>query len=87
MTNKVLVKICVGTTCYVKGNRELKKAMENLPADIKGRVEIKGVIDIDGCESGKGGENPYIEINGRVLANATVEKALSAIRKELNVIA
>jgi len=87
MTSKVIVKICVGTTCYVKGNRELKKVMENLPADIKDRVEVKGTIDIDGCESGKGGENPYVEINGCVMANATVEKVLAAISKELKVIA
>ncbi|MGE0079559.1 MAG: NAD(P)H-dependent oxidoreductase subunit E [Bacteroidales bacterium] len=87
MTNKISIRICVGTTCYVKGNREIKKAMENLPEEIKSRVEVKGAIDIDGCETGKAMEHPYVEINGKVLANATVEKVLAAINHELKVIA
>lgn len=85
MTNKVKITICVGTTCYVKGNREIKKVLENLPAEIKGCVEVKGAIDLDGCETQHKGGHPYIEINGKIMKEATTEKVLAVIKEELMV--
>ena len=85
MTNKVEIKICVGTTCYVKGNREIKRALENLPSGIVDHVKVRGIIDLDGCETKKKDGHPYVEVNGRIIKEATAEKVIAAINEELMV--
>ena len=40
MTNKINLKICVGTMCYVMGGAELKDAIETRPAELTEHLNI-----------------------------------------------
>jgi len=83
MKNKIDVKICVGTHCYVMGGKALMNLDEEMPENWKSKVDIRGAVSLGACEE-KGQHPPYAEVNGKTIENATIEKLKSAIEQELN---
>ena len=41
-TNKIKVEICLGTTCYVLGSFRLSALEDQLPPELKSKVDIVG---------------------------------------------
>ncbi|MFO7940625.1 MAG: NAD(P)H-dependent oxidoreductase subunit E [Bacteroidales bacterium] len=83
MKNKIDVRICVGTHCYVMGGKALMKLEEEMPESWKSKVDIRGAVSLGACEE-RGEHPPYAEVNGKTIEKATLEKLKSAIEKELN---
>lgn len=81
--NKVIVKICTGTLCYVMGGSELQLLGDYIPDEIQGRVEIKGATCLDFCNQVGSAKAPFVMVNEKVVSNATIAKVLNVIQEEL----
>lgn len=84
MKDKVIVKICTGTMCYVMGGAELQLLDEHMPTELADRVEISGAPCLDICNQGNGARAPFVKVGGRVISEATINKVIAAVREELN---
>ncbi|MDZ7776248.1 MAG: monomeric [FeFe] hydrogenase [Bacteroidales bacterium] len=81
--NKINVKICLGTTCYVMGASDLQMMKEFLPENLADKVLLCGSPCLDYCfEQEVNGKPPFVEINGKVLGEATIEKVTELIKKK-----
>lgn len=80
--DKIVVRVCVGTTCYVLGGSELTGLAEGLPPAWRGRVDVQGAVCLDLCR-GEKGKPPFVMIGDQVVDRATVEKVASVLRGQL----
>lgn len=83
---KVNVKVCLGTTCFVMGSSNLQELIEQVPKKFGDDVEVAsspclGLCSID-WEFSKA---PYVKVNDEIVKEATVEKVMAAVEKELKV--
>ncbi len=85
MEKKITLKICVGTYSYIMGGAALMSLSDELPADIKDQVKVEAAVSLPGCEEDGKIKPPFVEINGKVMGEATAEKIIEEIRKELAV--
>ena len=81
---KVSVKVCLGTTCFVMGGGNLQELNEIIPKRYGDKVEVTcspclGLCSIN-LEYSKA---PYVKIDDEVVAEATVEKVLEALDRKL----
>ena len=79
---KIVVKICTGTLCYVMGGSELQLLGEHIPAELLDRVEIKGATCLDFCNQTGSGNAPYVLVGETVVMNATIGKVIFAIKEQ-----
>ena len=77
------LQICQGTTCYVMGAAQLASLAAQLPEDLRGRVRVTGCRCLGLCRDGAFGDAPYVTIDGEVLAAATIDSILAALRARL----
>jgi NADH:ubiquinone oxidoreductase subunit E len=77
------LQICQGTTCYVMGAAQLATLASNLPDDLRGRVRVTGCRCLGHCREGAFGGAPYVTIDGEVLAAATLDSVLAALRARI----
>ncbi len=84
MEKKLIVKICTGTLCYVMGGAELQLLDEQLPAELLAQVEIQGSPCLDCCNREDSQGAPFVKVGDRIIASATIEKVIDAIKNELN---
>ncbi|WP_294479439.1 (2Fe-2S) ferredoxin domain-containing protein [uncultured Victivallis sp.] len=83
MANKIKVEICLGTTCYVLGSFRLSALEEQLPPELKDRVEVVGCACLDVCHDRNYGNAPFVRINDdRIVDNATIEKVIDILRDD-----
>lgn len=82
---KLSVKICTGTLCYVMGGAELQLLSEYLPEDIADRVEIRGSTCLDYCNQPERGKAPFVMVGETLVTQATIPKVVEAIRTALGV--
>ncbi|MFI3294605.1 MAG: NAD(P)H-dependent oxidoreductase subunit E [Rikenellaceae bacterium] len=80
---KVVVKICTGTLCYVMGGSELQVLSDHLPEQYKDKVEIKGATCLDYCNQSGSSKAPFVTVNDRIVENATISRVISIIEEEL----
>lgn len=81
---KVSVKVCLGTTCFVMGSSNLQELLELVPRKYGDKVEVAGSPCLGLCSiDWEFSKAPYVKVNGEVVKEATVEKVLAAIDKEL----
>jgi NADH:ubiquinone oxidoreductase subunit E len=76
---KITIEICIGTNCYVMGGVDLLELEDKLAPDIAQLVEIKGTPCIDTCFQQSSQKPPFVRINGKVMAEATISKVKNAI--------
>lgn len=82
-SNKIKVEICLGTTCYVLGSFRLSTLEEQLPEDLRDKVDVVGSACLDLCHDRNYGNAPFVRINEeRIVDNATIEKVIDVIREE-----
>jgi NADH:ubiquinone oxidoreductase subunit E len=83
--DKVVVEICMGTTCYVMGGAQLAGIAERLPEEWKDRVTVKGMRCVGACQqAGVYGRAPFVRVNDTLIAEADEGKVMSAIRDLLD---
>ncbi len=79
---KIPVKICVGTTCFVMGAAHFQSLMEDLPEHLQGRVEIEECRCLGCCrEEGAEGRGPFVVVGETVMAGATLPALIARIEK------
>lgn len=78
----IKVEICRGTVCHVMGGADLPLISEVIPAEIKDNVEISGITCMDCCSNEDGLKPPFVKVNGRVIAQATIAKVIDEIVAE-----
>jgi NADH:ubiquinone oxidoreductase subunit E len=80
---KITVTICTGTTCYIMGASHLQRLEDELTPDLRQRVEIVGSHCLGRCEADAHGQAPFVKVNDRLIAEATIQRVLAAIQDEL----
>lgn len=81
---KVNVKVCLGTTCFVMGSSNLQELLELVPKKYGEKVDVAGSPCLGLCSiDWEFSKAPYVKVNDEVVKEATVEKVLAAIDKEL----
>ena len=84
--DKVNVEICCGTACYLLGAAKLMELEENLPEDLKGKVEFEAKTCLGMCNDDRLGGAPYVRFNGEeVMSNATVDAVVMRLRELLGI--
>ncbi|MFO3726850.1 hypothetical protein [Butyricimonas sp. Marseille-P3923] len=78
---KVNLKICVGTMCYVMGGAELRDVIESLPQNITEHLNVSYSPCL-GCSKGEEAP-PFIEINGKRVAGVSKNSLIRIIKEEL----
>ena len=87
---KIVVAICTGTNCFMKGSQELLKKLldhvvENKLEDIVGfegeeeMVDLKATFCFERCDHG-----PVVRVNDELIEYATYEKVLDEVYKEIS---
>ena len=81
---KIKVSICTGTACFVMGASEIMLLEDNLPQDLRGKVEVEGIPCLEKCKDSSCGKAPFVLVGGEVLPQATVTSVIEKIRTILN---
>lgn len=81
---KIEVKICLGTTCFVMGGSSLQELTEIIPKKYGDKVELLGANCLGLCSTNwEYSKAPYVKVNEEVVSEATIEKVLEEIDKQL----
>jgi len=81
---KVSVKVCLGTTCFVMGSANLQELIEIVPAKYGDKVEVSGVPCLGLCSvDWEFSKAPYVKVDNEIIKEASVEKVLAAIDAKL----
>lgn len=75
-----VVTVCVGSSCHVKGAREIISRFERFLAakNLVDKVELRGSFCMDRCAEGINWE-----IDGEIIMSASVEEAVETLRGRL----
>ena len=81
---KITVKVCTGTTCFVMGGANLQELHDIIPKKYGDKVELAasnclGLRSINWEYS----KAPYVKVNEEVVSEATPEKVIEEIDKQL----
>ena len=72
---KISVKVCVGTTCFVMGGANLQELNEIIPKKYGNNVEISTCNCLGLCSiNWEYSKAPYVKVNEEIVSEATVEK-------------
>ena len=81
---KVKVKVCLGTTCFVMGSANLQELSELIPQKYGDLVSVEGSPCLGLCSiDWEFSKAPYVKVNEEIVKEATIEKIIEAIDKEL----
>ncbi|MDT8301553.1 MAG: (2Fe-2S) ferredoxin domain-containing protein [Sedimentisphaerales bacterium] len=77
----ITVTVCVGSSCHVKGAREMiDRFNEFLTSEsLQGEVELKGSFCMERC-----GEGINWEINGEIESSPCVDDGVKILRKKIS---
>lgn len=78
---KIKISICTGTACFVMGASEIMLLEEELPEELKDKVEIEGITCLETCKDSRCGKAPFVKINGKVVLEATLPKVLELVKE------
>lgn len=82
---KIVVKVCMGTNCFVKDASNLQELMEIIPARYGDKVDVFGVPCLGLCSiDWKNSRTPYVKVDDEIITEATVEKVINEIEAKLN---
>ncbi|MEG1572693.1 MAG: NAD(P)H-dependent oxidoreductase subunit E [Bacteroidales bacterium] len=80
---KILVEICVGTSCYVMGASELMMVQEQFTPEQKAHITFKGTTCLDTCLNPACGRAPFVRLNGEIIPEVTVPILIAKIEDAL----
>lgn len=77
---KLTVRVCVGTSCYVRGSQDLLHALiKHLESrGLTDRVDVQATFCFEQCDRG-----PSISVGGTVINRCTVAEACSVVERQL----
>ena len=80
--DKVTVKICSGTSCFVMGAAQIQALEFTPPADIADKIELIEVRCMNLCKDAKTKYNrgPFVMVDNDLVEEATYEKVVAKIR-------
>lgn len=76
--DKLLIEVCIGTSCHLLGSQDLIDAIEELADEVKEKIDLQGVTCLKSC-----GKGPNIRINGIVIPNVTPEQLIEIVHDNL----
>ena len=81
---KVSVKVCIGATCFVEGGANLQELNEIIPQKYGDKVEVTPSNCLGMCSiNWQNSKAPYVKVNEEVVSEATVEKVVKEIDRQL----
>ncbi len=81
---KIQVKVCLGTTCFVMGASNLQELMDIVPEKYGEKVEVMSSPCLGLCSiNWEYSKAPYVKVDNDIIKEATVDKVLAAIDKKL----
>lgn len=82
---KIKVKICAGTSCFVMGAAQIQSLEFNAPADIADKIEIIEQRCMNLCKdiNTKYNRGPFVYVNDELIEEATYEKVVDKIREAI----
>lgn len=84
MNEKLTVKICTGTLCYVMGGADLQLLSEYMPEELVDRVEIKGSTCLDICNQPNAPKAPFVMVGDKLISEASIGKVVEAIKEHFS---
>ncbi|MCF8226755.1 MAG: NAD(P)H-dependent oxidoreductase subunit E [Bacteroidales bacterium] len=81
MKDKVIIQICMGSSCFSRGNARTLKTIQNYLKEhnLEGDVILKGNHCFENCSNG-----PVLKINDQLNENITQENILELLEKTFN---
>ena len=81
---RVTVKVCTGTTCFVMGGANLQELHDIIPKKYEDKVELTALNCLGLCSiNWEYSRAPYVKVNEEVVSEATVEKVIAEIDRQL----
>ncbi|MBE7703963.1 MAG: hypothetical protein E7Z89_07935 [Cyanobacteria bacterium SIG28] len=81
---KVVVKVCLGTTCFVMGSSNLQGLNEVVKEKYGDAVVVEGSPCLGVCSTNwEFSKAPYVKVNNEIVQEATVESVLAEIERQL----
>ena len=81
---KIKVKICQGTTCFVMGGSFIESMINTLTEKYADKVEIIPVRCLEVChENDSFSKAPYVYVDDELVSDASIEKVTSLIESKL----
>lgn len=81
---KIEVKVCLGTTCFVMGASNLQSLTDIVSKKYGETVEVSGSPCLGVCSTNwEFSKAPYVKVNNEIVQEATVEKVLAEIERQL----
>ena len=76
----ITVTICVGSSCHIKGAREMISCFNNflIKEGLEDKVELKGSFCMERC-----GEGINWKINDEIVSSPSVEKGLKMFQRKV----
>ncbi len=82
---KIQVKICQGTTCFVMGGDVIKSMLDKLTEKYADKVEITSVRCLGVCDKSDAfSKAPYVCVDDEIISSANLEKVMKVIESKLN---
>ncbi len=82
---KIQVRICVGTACFVQGGADLLLYGDYLDPELLGECNIEGTSCLGGCKAERADcKAPFVEINGRMYGNVTQARIIELLKEVLH---
>lgn len=80
---KISVKVCIGTTCFVMGASKFQDLETRIPVKWRNLVDVTCHSCLDLCKNNEYSKSPYVMIDDEVIADATIEKIMTAIEEKI----
>ena len=81
---KIQVKICQGTTCFVMGGDVIKSMLDQLAEKYADKVEITSVRCLGACNQCDAfSKAPYVCVDDEIISSANLEKVVKVIESKL----
>ena len=81
---KLQLEICCGTSCFMLGADKLLNIENDMPTELRGKVEIRALPCLELCNDSKLGGAPYVKLNSEIIEKATCEKIFDRMRELLD---
>lgn len=82
---KIKVKICQGTTCFVMGGNTIKTMLSALTEKYADKIEITSGRCLEICnKSDSFSKAPYVMVDDEIVSSAELEKVMEIIERKLS---
>ena len=82
--DKITVKVCQGTTCFVMGGSAIKSIIDTLTEKYADKVDVVSVRCLETCHQADAfSKAPYVYVDDEIVSAANLEKVISTIESKL----